>query len=119
MPTTIKVLDADGNQVQVSTTDAMLADRRGTASAPLTAVVVTTTATLVLAANASRKSASIYNLSATTTIYVGSAVGVTAATGYPVPPGGQFVDGPDPVTYTAWYAVTLSGSAETRAVEVS
>lgn len=118
MPTTIAVLDANGDQVVVSTTDAMLADRRGTASAPLAAVVVTTTATLVLAANATRKSAAVYNLSTSATIYVGSAVGVTAATGYPVPPGGQFVDGPDPVTYTAWYAVTASGSAETRAVEV-
>lgn len=117
--TQMDIIDANGDVVTVDTTSAMLADRRGSASSPATAVVAITTATLLVAANANRKSLVIYNLSTTTYIYVGKNVGVTALTGLPLPPGGQFEDGPDPVTPEAWYGITAAGSAETRYIEVS
>ncbi len=97
-------------------TNVSLNPNRGTVMA--TAVTVTSALTpLPGTALADRRSLTIYNNSASTTIYVGGA-NVTSATGIPVPAGtyGPSLDaGPRNIVY----AVTAGGSADIRVLEMN
>lgn len=73
------------------------------------------TADLVLAANASRISATIQNVGAIG-VYLGKDNTVTTATGLYLPAGGSIVDD---VSTDAWWAITSSGTADLRVCEVA
>lgn len=87
---------------------------KGTPSAAA-AVAPTTTATLLLAANANRVSALFTNNGAGT-VYVGPTSAVTTATGHPVATGQPFSDNS---TTSAWYGIMASGTGDVRVTEVS
>lgn len=79
-------------------------------------VTVTSTATLVLAANSWRKGFNIYN-NGSVAIYLGFDSGVTSSTGTPVLPQASFTsDGFSPWK-TNVYAITSSSTADTRYLE--
>lgn len=80
-----------------------------------TQVSVTTSSTLVLAANANRKMATIYNVGPATA-YLKAATGAVAATDKPLPAGAEFVDDN---SLSIWHAITASGTADIRVMEVS
>ncbi len=71
-------------------------------------------ADLVLAANANRKSALIQNVG-TVDVWLGP-IGVTTATGILLEVGAAFIDD---VSTSAWYGVTEAGTADLRVCEVS
>ena len=79
-------------------------------------LTVTEAVTLIVAANARRKSLLIYN-NGNSTVYICSSAGNDASDGMPLPPGAAM---PDNITYTAWYACCDTGlSSELRTLEVS
>lgn len=81
----------------------------------LTPVSVSTTATLVLAADG-RKGHTIYNNGASI-LYVGGDNTITAATGIPVQPGMAFTFDQNNFTYSGdIYAITSAGTAVVRCV---
>lgn len=73
-----------------------------------------TTADLVLAANAERKSATIQN-AGTVTVYLGPS-GVSTTSGLVLEPGAVMVDNR---STSAWYGITASGTADLRVCEVA
>lgn len=85
---------------------------KGAPTAPVS-VSATTTATLLLAANTSRSTATFVNVGAAD-VYLGTAA-VTAAAGIKVPVGSSLRD---VSTVAAWYGITASGTADVRVVEV-
>ena len=72
-----------------------------------------TTATLLLAANADRRSATLFN-AGSATVFLGP-VGVTTATGIPLAAGQPLVDA---ASTGAWYGVVATGAGDVRVVEV-
>jgi hypothetical protein len=80
-----------------------------------TTAAPTTSATLVLAANTSRKTATIYN-NGSVTVYLGKDATVTTANGLPLPVGATLEDDS---TTSAWYGITASGTGDLRIVEVA
>lgn len=78
-------------------------------------VSVLNTATLIIAANKSRKRLLIAN-NGSVAIFLGHTTGVTAANGFPLPAGQVFED-----THSsdAWYGITASSTADTRYDEIA
>lgn len=105
--------DADGLLVNLgANNDVTLAKGAKTFSNP----APTTSATLVLAANASRLSAVIVN-DGTVKCYLGKDNTVTASNGIPIQPnGGVLVDGD---STDAWWGITAAGTADLRVCEVA
>lgn len=92
-------------------------------SGTLTATQVTVPATangiLILAANTSRKGATISNPSATVTVYIQqAATGVTISNGFGIPPGASYnIDAP---LYTgAIYGIVSTGTQVVTVVELT
>lgn len=84
----------------------------GSTVAPVnTAGTLTTTATIALPVNASRRTSLFNNFDASIVVYVGAA-GVTSATGFPVQPGQSYVH----TTTAALYAVAASGTPAYRTI---
>jgi hypothetical protein len=97
-------------------TNISLNPNRGTVLA--TAITVTTSLTpLPGTALADRRSMTLYNNSAATTIFVGGA-NVTSSSGIPVP-AGTYGPSLDAGPLNIVYAVTSSGSADTRVLEMN
>lgn len=69
----------------------------------------------IVAQKPNRISLTIYNHSATVTMFLGPS-DVTAATGFPLAPGELFEDDD---TEAAWYGITSSGTGDLRVIEVS
>jgi hypothetical protein len=69
----------------------------------------------VLATNPKRVKAWIYNNSYEDIVYLGGDPSVTAATGYPLPPGTSLLDDQ---TTSAWWAVVPEGTGDVRALEI-
>jgi hypothetical protein len=87
-----------------------------TKSAPASGqVTVTSSATLILAANPNRVRAYIA-IASGNDIFIGRDNTVTAANGIPVPSGGGY---PDETSKDAWYGITLAGTADVRVIEES
>lgn len=80
------------------------------------AVSVGTSATVIVAANTTRRTLSIFNNDASAAMYVGPTDGVTTSNGYPVPAGQSFQD---TRCETGWWAVCASGTINARYIEVS
>lgn len=89
---------------------------KGTAAAPV-AVSVTSSATLLRAANANRKALLIYN-NGVADMYIGLA-DVTAASGIPVKAGGYITIIPPFITPQAIYGRTASVTVDVRVWEIS
>lgn len=81
-----------------------------------TTASITTTSGPVLAANANRKVALIYNNGPATCYLRPGAAAATVAGGKPLPAGAEFVD---ENTTGAWQAITASGTADVRVTEVA
>ena len=77
-------------------------------------VAPTTTATEVVAAYRSRKQLSIRNVG-TVDVYLGTSNAVTASNGYLLAAGETYDDAD---TGSAYYAITASGTADLRVLEV-
>lgn len=84
-------------------------------SKTLTDPAPTSTAASVLAANTSRKSATIHN-AGTMTVYLGKDNTVTTSNGFPLGVGATLADD---VTTDAWWAITASGTGDLRIIEVA
>lgn len=89
---------------------------RGTAAAPV-AVSVTSSATLLRAANPNRKALLIYNNGAAD-MYIGLS-DVTAAAGIPVKAGGYITIIPPFITPQAIYGRTASATIDVRVWEIT
>lgn len=83
-------------------------------SKTLTTASPGTSASSVLAANASRKSATIHN-AGLVTVYLGPS-GVTTSDGIPLAPNATLSDDS---TSDAWYGITSSGTGSLRVLEVA
>jgi hypothetical protein len=75
----------------------------------------TSTATLVLAANAGRKACIIQNVG-TVNCYLGATSGVTTSNGLLLRAGEELADD---TSVDDWYGITASGTADLRVVEVA
>lgn len=75
----------------------------------------TTSASSIVAANASRKSVTIHN-AGTVTVYLGLNGSVTSSNGLPLGAGATLSDD---ASTDAWYAITASGTGDLRIVEVA
>ena len=89
--------------------------RQAQGNKAITTVAIGTTAAVVLAPNAARKSCLICNTGAAT-VYLGPNSSVTTTTGVPLASGDRL---PDDASLDAWYGITASGSAALIVVEVS
>ncbi|GAC1397699.1 MAG: hypothetical protein NVSMB60_08010 [Mycobacterium sp.] len=87
---------------------------KGAAALPV-AVSVTTTATLLIAANTARKVLMFTN-NGTQTIYYGGTSGVTTTIGLPLVAGATLIDGDSSGT---WYAIVTAGTADVRVQEIA
>lgn len=86
--------------------------RKGTAVA--SQVTASTSASVLLAANANRVSAIFYN-NGSVTVYIGGS-GVTSSNGFPIPAGQSFTDD---ASNGVWYVVSASSTASIGVIEVS
>lgn len=80
-----------------------------------TAVATSTSAGLVVAENLNRNRLHIKNADGAIVIYIGPTSGVSAANGYPLAPGAEFIDVD---STSAWYAIAASGTPSLRTLEV-
>jgi len=87
--------------------------RKGTPA--ITAAAPTTSATLLIAANAARIVLEIFNNSAAV-LFVSPSAGVTIANGIPIPAAGVYKD---EASTGAWYGVMASITGDARMNEIS
>lgn len=87
---------------------------KGSKSAPA-AVAVATTATLILAANASRKSAILTNNGAAA-VWMGPTSGIAVGNGVVLLPGDRLIDGD---STDAWYGIAVSGTVSVAVMEIA
>jgi len=80
----------------------------------LTQVNVTASGGTVLAANANRQQALIYNAGAAQA-YLGTALNLTTSNGFPLPAGAYFEDAG---TLGAWCAICANGTVDLRIMEI-
>lgn len=102
----------DGLPVELTNTSVATTTAKGTTA--FTDPACDTSADLILAANANRKSAIIQNVG-TVDCFVGPS-GVTTSTGLSLPAGASLVDD---ASTSAWYGITASGTADLRVCEVA
>lgn len=102
-------IDADTDGLEVQVTKQPKGSKTFTDPAP------TTTAAEMVAANASRKSVSIYN-AGSQIVYLGKTSGVTTTNGWPLVPSASLADD---ISTDAWYAITASGTGDLRIIEVA
>lgn len=101
-------IGADSNGLDVDVVRTPKGSKTFTDPAP------TSSASSIVAANSSRKSVTIHN-AGSVTVYLGGTSGVTTSNGIPLGAGETLSD--DSST-DAWYAITASGTADLRIVEV-